>query len=83
MFPIAFGFVAAAAFNAFAYAIYGSAALTEYSWVSMVSWGLIAGGLAVYALTRPMPAWACRLGCRASALFYRRLGLDHPGALCA
>ena len=83
MFPIAFGFVAALAFNALAYAIYGSAALTEYSWVSMVSWGLIAGGVAVYALTRPIPAWACQLGCRAGTLIHDRLALGRTPSLCA
>jgi hypothetical protein len=83
MFPIIFGFVAALAFNALAYATYGSAALTEYTWVSMVSWGLVAGGIAVYALTRPIPAWLCRLGSRASALARDRLALAETGPLCA
>ena len=74
MFPIAFGFVAALAFNALAYATYGSPALTDYTWVSMVSWGLIAGGIAVYALTRPMPGWLNRLGSRASTLLHAHSG---------
>jgi hypothetical protein len=83
MFPIAFGFAAALAFDALAYATYGSAALTDYTWVSMVSWGLVAGGIAVYALTRPMPAWLCRLGSRASALVRARLGRRDTEPLCA
>ncbi len=83
MFPIAFGFTAAIAFNVVAHATYGSAALTDYTWVSMVSWGLIAGGGAVYALTRPLPAWMCRLGSRVSALIYARLGLRDSEPLCA
>lgn len=83
MFPIAFGFFAALAFDALAYATYGSAALTDYTWVSMVSWGLIGGGIAVYALTRPMPAWLCRLGSRVNALVHARLGLGDTKPLCA
>ncbi len=83
MFPIAFGFAAALAFDALAYATYGSAALTDYAWVSMVSWGLIAGGIAVYALTRPMPAWLCRFGSRARVLVRERLGLGDSEPLCA
>lgn len=75
MFPIIFGFAAALAFDTLAYATYGSAALTDYAWVSMVSWGLMAGGIAVYALTRPLPAWLCRLGSRAHTLLQARLGL--------
>jgi hypothetical protein len=82
MFPIAFGFVTALAFNVLAYATYGSAALTDYTWVSMVSWGLVAGGVAVYALTRPMPAWLCRLGSQANALAHARLGLGNTEPLC-
>jgi hypothetical protein len=61
MFPIIFGFAAALAFEVLAYATYGNAALTDYAWVNMVAWGLIAGGIAVYALNRPMPAWLSRL----------------------
>jgi hypothetical protein len=61
MFPIIFGFAAALAFEVLAYATYGHAALTDYAWVDMVAWGLIASGIAVYALNRPMPAWLSRL----------------------
>jgi hypothetical protein len=68
MFPIIFGFVAALAFEALAYATYGNAALTDYAWVNMVAWGLIGSGIAVYALTRPTPAWLSRLGRQIHAL---------------
>jgi predicted metal-dependent HD superfamily phosphohydrolase len=61
MFPIILGFVVALAFEAVAYATYGSAALTDYAWVSMVAWGLIGSGVIVYAITQPMPAWLRRL----------------------
>lgn len=61
MFPIIFGFAAALAFNAVAVATYGTVALSDYAWVDMVSWALIAGGAAVYILTPPTPAWLCRL----------------------
>jgi hypothetical protein len=83
MFPIIFGFAAALVFDALAFATYGSAALTDYAWVGMVSWGLIAGGIAVYAITRPVPAWLCRLRSRARALLQARLGLGHTGPLGA
>jgi hypothetical protein len=75
MFPIIFGFVAALAFEALAYATYGSAALTDYAWVSMVAWGLIGSGIAVYALTQPMPTWLSRLGGRARALMDTQIKL--------
>ncbi len=45
MFPIIFGFAAALAFEALAFATYGNAALTDYAWVNMVAWGLIAAAL--------------------------------------
>jgi hypothetical protein len=75
MFPIIFGFAAALTFDALAFATYGSVALTDYAWVDMVSWGLVAGGVAVYSLTRPMPAWLCRLGSNTRVLLQARLGL--------
>ena len=78
MFPIIFGFAAA-----LAYATYGSVSLTDYGWVSMVSRGLIAGGIAVYALTHAMPAWLRRLGSRVSVLLDARLGLGNTEPLCA
>jgi predicted metal-dependent HD superfamily phosphohydrolase len=83
MFPIIFGFAAALAFDTLAYATYGHAALTDYAWVSMVSWALIGGGIAVYTLTRPIPTWLARLGCRARALLQTRLAIGHAGPLCA
>jgi hypothetical protein len=78
MFPIMFGFAAALAFDALAYATYGSAALTDYAWVNLVSWGLMGGGIVVYALNRPAPAWLKRLAGRARDLLQARMELSHP-----
>jgi hypothetical protein len=74
MFPIIFGFVAALAFNAVAVATYGTVALSDYAWVDMVSWGLIVGGAAVYFLTRPTPAWLCRLASAAHVWLRSHVG---------
>ena len=74
MFPIVFGFVAALAFEAVAFAMYGSAALTDYAWVSMVAWGLIGSGVIVYAITQPTPAWLSRLSGRVRGLVNAQFG---------
>ena len=76
MFPIIFGFAAALAFEALSYATYGNAALTDYAWVNMVAWGLIGSGIAVYALTRPIPAWLSRLGRQIHALVHSQFKIS-------
>ncbi len=78
MFPIIFGFATALAFDALAYATYGSAALTDYAWVGMVSWGLMGGGIVVFVLNRPAPGWLQDLTGRARASILARLELLHP-----
>lgn len=83
MFPLIFGLAAALAFDALAYATYGSAALTDYAWVAMVSWGLIAGGIAVNVLTGPMPAWLCHLWSERRTLLGTRSSQTHPQSVCA
>jgi len=74
MFPIILGFVVALAFEAVAYATYGSVALTDYAWVGMVAWGLIGAGVIVYAVRQPVPAWLCRLGGRLLTLMHLQPG---------
>jgi hypothetical protein len=81
MFPIIFGFAAALAFNAVAVATYGTVALSDSAWVDMVSWGLIAGGAAVYVITRPTPAWLCRLTSVARTWLRAKIGPDVTGLL--
>jgi hypothetical protein len=68
MFPIILGFVVALAFEAVAFATYGSVALTDYAWVGMVAWGLIGAGVIVYAVRQPVPAWLRGLGGRLRTL---------------
>ncbi len=78
MLPIMFGIAMALGFDALAVATYGSAALTDYVWVQMVTWGLIGGGVAVHAMTRPMPLWLCGLVSRAKVWLQ---GLSGVGTL--
>ena len=47
MIPILVGMIAAALFGVFVAAVYGTGALTEYPWVDMVLFGLIASGALV------------------------------------
>ena len=68
MFPIILGFVFALAFEAVAYTTYGSAALIDYAWVSMVAWGLFGAGVIVYAVRQPVPVWLRGLGGRLRTL---------------
>jgi hypothetical protein len=74
MFPIILGFVVALAFQAVAYAIYGSAALTDYAWVSMVAWGLVGAGVIVYAVRQPVPVWLRGLVGRLRTLVHPQSG---------
>lgn len=83
MFPIVFGIATALAFDALAYATYGPTALTDSAWVQMVSWELVGGGLAVYALTRPLPVGLCRRLSLARVRLQNRLGLGATAPVCA
>ena len=61
MIPLILGFGSAALFMGLSMSVYGTGVLMESAWVALVFYGLIASGLAVYAINRPMPAWLCRL----------------------
>ena len=61
MIPLIFGIGSAALFLGLSMSMYGAGALIESTWVALVFFGLIASGLTVYAINRPLPAWLCRL----------------------
>lgn len=61
MIPLILGFGSAALFLGLSTSVYGAGVLMESAWVTLVFFGLIASGLAVYAINRPLPAWLCRL----------------------
>jgi len=68
MIPLVFGIGSAALFLGLSMSVYGAGALMESAWVALVFFGLIAAGLAVYAINSPMPAWLCRLQERVKAV---------------
>lgn len=61
MIPLILGFSSAALFLGLAMSVYGTGALIDSTWVAIVFFGLLAAGLTVYAINRPLPAWLCRL----------------------
>ncbi len=61
MIPLILGFGSAALFLALSVWVYGLNVLAENAWVALVFWGLIGSGLVVFAISRPKPAWLCRL----------------------
>ncbi|MGE5155474.1 MAG: hypothetical protein ACM3ST_15865 [Bdellovibrio bacteriovorus] len=61
MIPLILGFGSAALFLGLSMSVYGASVLTESAWVAVVFYGLIAAGLTVYVVNRPLPAWLCRL----------------------
>ena len=44
--------------------VYGADAPAAHPWVSLVLVGLLASGLLVALIARPLPAWLCALGRR-------------------
>jgi hypothetical protein len=68
MLPILVGFGSAMLFGIFAYGTYGLEGMTEYAWVGMVFWALIASALLVFAINRKVPCLFCRLSERVRAL---------------
>jgi len=68
MLPILVGFGAALLFGLSAYGAYGLEGVTEYAWVGMVFWALIASALLVFAINRKVPCLFCRLSERVRAL---------------
>jgi len=68
MIPLILGFGSAALFLGLSMSVYGADLLVESTWVALVFFGLIASGLVVRAVTRPMPAWLCRLQGRLNAV---------------
>jgi hypothetical protein len=61
MIALILGFGSAALFLGLSMVVYGVDALAQSAWVALVFSGLIGSGLAVYAISRPMPAWLCHL----------------------
>lgn len=61
MVPLILGFGSAVLFLGLSMSVYGAGVLMQSAWVAWVFFGLIASGLAVYGISRPMPAWLCRL----------------------
>ena len=59
MFPILFGLVAAMLFGLSAFAVYGLEGLTQYQWIDMVFWGLIASGALVSLVGESLSCWVC------------------------
>lgn len=61
MIPLILGFGSAALFLSLSTSVYGAGVLMEGNWVALVFFGLMASGVAVTVINRPMPAWLCRL----------------------
>ena len=61
MIPLILSVGSAALFLGLSMSVYGADVLAQSAWVSLVFFGLIASGLVVYLISRPMPAWLCRL----------------------
>ena len=61
MLPIVVGFGSALLFGVFAYGTYGLEGVTEYAWIGMMVWALVAAALLVFAVNRKVPCLLCRL----------------------
>lgn len=68
MFPMLVGFGSALLFGIFAFGTYGLDGVTDYAWIGMVLWALIAGAVLVFAINRKLPCLICRLSGRVRAL---------------
>jgi hypothetical protein len=77
MIPLILGFGSAALFLGLSTSVYGAGVLMEGTWVALVFYGLMASGVAVTVINRPMPAWLCRLLERVKAP-RQRLGAPAP-----
>lgn len=61
MIPLILGFGSATLFLGLSMSVYGTGVLIDSTWAAIVFFGLIASGVTVYAINRPLPAWLCRL----------------------
>jgi len=69
MAPLILSFITAGLFLALSLYTYGANAMAENPWVALVFWGMLGAGVAVFAISRPMPAWLCQARERLAALF--------------